>query len=182
MTSLSTIAILLAAFAVVFVESSFRSVRVTLGAQVDLLPALMTYTALSSSLTTVTLLAICGGLWFDSFSANPLGITILPLFITGVLIHYHRSLWLRDHALARVLLGLAASATVPVLVLILLLATGRNPLIGWSSLWQWLVLAVSGALFTPLWFELFDRLNQAIRYPVQADPPFRADRDIKRGR
>jgi hypothetical protein len=182
MSSLSTILILLAAFAAVFLESSFRWVRVALGAQVDLLPALMTYTALSSSLTTVTILAICGGLWFDSFSANPLGITIVPLFLAGVLIHYHRSLWLRDQLLARILLGLTASAAVPALVLILLLATGHNPLVGWISLWQWLVLAISGALFTPLWFELFDRLNHAIRYPVQSEAPFRADRDIKRGR
>jgi hypothetical protein len=182
MSSLSTVAVLLAAFLVVFLETSFRSPRVVLGVQIDLLPALMTYTALSGSLTAVTLLAICGGIWFDSFSANPLGITILPLFLAGAVIHYHRSLVLRDQFTARLLLGMAASAAVPALALVLLLATGNNPLVGWFTLWQWLILAVSGALFTPLWFELFDRLDRAIRYPVHSEPAFRPDRDIKRGR
>jgi cell shape-determining protein MreD len=182
MSSLSTVSVLLAAFLVVFLETSFRSPRVVLGVQLDFLPALMTYTALSGSLTTVTLLALCGGLWFDSFSANPLGITILPLFLAGAVIHYHRSLLLRDQLIARCLLGMAASAVVPALVLGLLLATGHNPLMGLLTLWQWLILALSGALITPVLFKLFDWLNQAVRYPVHTEPAFRPDRDIKRGR
>jgi cell shape-determining protein MreD len=182
MSSLSTFSVLLAAFLVVFLETSFRSPRIILGVQVDLLPSLMTYTALSGSLSAVTLLALCGGLWFDSFSANPLGITILPLFLAGAVIHYHRALLLRDQLIARCLVGMAASTVVPALVLGLLLATGHNPLVGLLTLWQWLVLALSGALFTPVLFKLFDWLNQAIRYPVHTEPAFRPDRDIKRGR
>ena len=50
-----------------------------LGAQIDLLPALMVYAALNAGLPTVALLAVFGGLWFDTLSANPLGISILPL-------------------------------------------------------------------------------------------------------
>lgn len=182
MNSLGTIVILLTAFLVVFLESSVRGLRLLLGAQIDLLPALMTYTALSSSLVTVTLLAICGGLWFDALSANPLGITILPLFITGALIHHHRDLLLRDQIPARSLLGLAASAAVPLLVLLSLLATGHRPLIGWLTLWQLLVMAVAGALATPLWFALFHHVHHALHHPVRSEPSFRPDREIQRGR
>ena len=182
MNRLSTIAILLVAFLVVFIETSFRGFRIVLGTQIDLLPALMTYTALSGSLSAVTILALCAGLWFDSFSANPIGITILPLFLVGAVIHYHRALLLSDQWIARCLLGLAASALVPALVLILLLAVGHHPLIGWLTLWQWLVLAVVGGLFTPVWFALFSRLDRAIHYPVHTEPPFRPDREIARGR
>jgi cell shape-determining protein MreD len=182
MTSLNTVVVLIAAFLVVFFETSFRGLRVAIGVQINLLPALMTYTALSGSLGTVTLLALCGGLWFDSFSANPLGITILPLFAVGAIIHYHRTLLLRDQLIARCLLGMAASAIVPALVLILLMTTGRYPLVGWITLWQWLVLAGAGALFTPFWFEVFGWLDRTIRYPVQSELAFRPDRDIKRGR
>jgi rod shape-determining protein MreD len=182
MNSLGTIVILLTAFLVVFLESSVRGLRLLLGAQIDLLPALMTYTALSSSLVTVTLLAICAGLWFDALSANPLGITILPLFVIGALLHQHRDLLLRDQITARSLLGLAASAALPVLVLLLLLATGHRPLIGWSTLWQCLVMAVAGALVTPLWFALFHHIERALHHPVRSESSFRPDREIQRGR
>ena len=44
-------------------------------------------------MTTVTLLArLLGGLWFDSLSANPLGVTVLPLFAIGLAIHLKREL------------------------------------------------------------------------------------------
>ena len=46
----------------------------------------MVYAGLSTGITTVALLALCGGLWFDSLSANPLGVTMLPLFVIGLAI------------------------------------------------------------------------------------------------
>jgi len=81
MNWLNTIAILLIAFLAVFMESYFRGLRNLVGAQIDLLPALMVYASLSAGISTVALLATLGGLWFDSLSANPLGITVLPLLV-----------------------------------------------------------------------------------------------------
>ena len=83
MNWLQTVLVLGAAFLAVFWEAAFGGVRHLLGAQVDLLPPLMVYASLCTGLTTVTLLALCGGLWFDSLSANPLGVTVLPLFAVG---------------------------------------------------------------------------------------------------
>ncbi len=97
----NTSIILVIAFFAVFLESYFREFRLLFGAQIDVLPALMAYTALSGALSTVVLLAVCGGFWFDSLSANPLGTTVVPLFVTGAVIHYHRSLILRDQWVAR---------------------------------------------------------------------------------
>ncbi len=73
MNWLNTILILAAAFLAVFGEAAFPLLRHWLGAQVDLLPGLMVYTALNADLVTVSLLAALGGLWFDALSANPLG-------------------------------------------------------------------------------------------------------------
>ena len=94
---LQTVFVLAAAFLAVFWEAAFGGVRHLLGAQIDLLPALMVYAGLFSGITTVTLLAVCGGLWFDSLSANPLGVSMLPLFVVGLVIHVKRDLILRDH-------------------------------------------------------------------------------------
>ena len=110
MSTLNSILILLVAFLAVFCESAFNGLRNLLGAQIDLLPALVVYAALSAGLPTVTMVSVLGGLFFDSLSANPLGITIMPLFVAGFLISTQRELILRDQLFAQSVLGLSASA------------------------------------------------------------------------
>jgi rod shape-determining protein MreD len=182
MNLLQPILILAAAFLAVFSEAMFPLPRHWLGAQVDLLPVLMVYAALNTDLVTVTLLAVLGGLWFDALSANPPGISILPLYAVGFLICARRDLILRELSFAQLVLGAVASAVVPALTLLLLLTAGKQPLLGWSSLWQWLVMTAGGAAATPLVFALFDWCNGALGYQPRTEPGFRADREIRRGR
>ena len=182
MSWLHTFLVLAVAFLAVFLQATFNGLRNLLGAQIDLLPSLVVYTALSGGLSTLGLVAVCAGLWFDSLSANPLGISVLPLFFIGFLIQRYRGLILRDQLYAQWVLGLGASAAAPVLTLLLLLNTETRPLIGWFSLWQWLVMAATGAAATPLWFQFFDRLTQALSYRPLGESSFRPDREIKRGR
>ena len=92
MNFFNSILILAAAFLAVFAEAAFQLPRHLFGAQVDLLPALMIYAALNADLVTVSLLAALGGLWFDSLSANPLGVSILPLLAVGFPIWLRRDL------------------------------------------------------------------------------------------
>jgi hypothetical protein len=182
MNWINTSAILAVAFLAVFFESYFRGFRWVLGAQIDFLPVLMAYTALSGGLSTIVLLAVCGGFWFDSLSANPLGTTVVPLFVAGAVIHYHRGLILREQWVVRYATAFAACTVVPLLSVILLLTIGQEPLLGYWSLWQWVVMAVGGAVTAPIWFVGLDRLNRALSYPVQTEPGYRPDREIKRGR
>lgn len=182
MNWLNNIAILASAFLVVFLESTWRFPRNILGAQIDLLPALVVYTSLSAGMVTLTLLTTLGGLWLDSLSANPLGISVLPLFVIGVAIHHCRELILRDQAYAQFLLGLAASAAAPLFTVLSLLGVGSEPMLGWWSLWQWLVMTVAGAVFTPICFYLFGRFHRAFSYRPLPETSFRPDREIKRGR
>jgi rod shape-determining protein MreD len=174
--------ILLVAFIAVFLEATFDGIRHLLGAQIDLLPALMVYASLSAGLPTIVLLAACGGLWFDTLSANPLGVTIAPLFAIGYLIYLQRELILREQGFAQMTLGLIASAVLPVLVLLLLSLLSHPPVLSWVSVWQWLVMSLGGALLTPLCFRLFDSLSHALFYRPAFENTFRMDREIKRGR
>jgi len=179
---LNTVIVLLAAFLAVYWEAAFHGIHRLLGAQIDLLPPLMVYAGLCAGLSTVVLLALCGGLGFDSLSANPLGVSVLPLLFVGVVIHAGRDLIMRDQTFARIVLGLAASAVVPVLTLLLLLTTSQQPLLGWGTLWQLLVMSVAGAVVTPLFFELFGWLLRLLG-PVRAsETSFRPDREIRRGK
>jgi hypothetical protein len=182
MNILQPILILAAAFLAVFAEAAFQLSRHLFGAQVDLLPALMIYAALNTNMVTVSLLAAFGGLWFDALSANPPGVSILPLFAVGYPICLRRDLILRGLPFAQVVLGGAASAVVPGLCLLLLLTGGQEPLLGWGSLWQWLVMIAGGALATPLIFALFDWCQHALGYQPKTESSFRPDRQIQRGR
>jgi hypothetical protein len=182
MSWLHTVFVLAIAFLAVFWESAFSGLRHLLGAQVDLLPSLMVYAALCTNLTTVTLLAVLGGLWLDSLSANPLGVTMLPLFVVGLLIHVKRDLMVRNQTFAQAMLGLAASAAVPLLTVLVLLTKRHTPLLGLGTLWQLIVMSVGGAVATPICFELFGWLDRMLVHPRAEQTSFRADREIRRGR
>ena len=182
MNLLRTILILAAAFLAVFGEAVLGGLRQLLGAQVDVLPALMVYAALEADIVTVSLLAVCGGLWFDALSANPSGVSILPLFVIGWVIWLQRELVLRELPFAQLVLGALASAVAPGLSVLLLLTLGAQPLLGWGSLWQWLVMTAGGAVATPVIFMLFDWCQHALGYQPRLESSFRPDREIRRDR
>jgi len=182
MNIFNTILVLAAAFLAVFGEAVVPAPRHLLGAQIDLLPALMIYAALNTNVVGVSILAVCGGLWFDALSANPLGVTILPLFAVGFPICLQREFILRELPFAQFVLGAIASAAVPAMTVLLLLNGGSEPLLGWGSLWQWLVMTAGGAAATPIIFALFNWCNHALGYQPRTETSFRPDREIRRGR
>jgi|SRR5437016_4783165 cell shape-determining protein MreD len=182
MTWLNTFLLFAAAFLAVFWEAAFQGVRHLLGAQIDLLPPLMVYAGMCAPLNTVCLLSFLAGLWFDSLSANPLGISVLPLLLVGLAVYSNRELILRDQTFAQIVLGLAASAAAPMLTLVLLLTTRHTPLIGWGTVWQLIVMTIGGALVTPAIFMLFDWLQRSLVHSKIAETSFRPDREIRRGR
>ena len=182
MNSHLTILILAVAFLAIFLEATFSGVRNLIGAQVDLLPGLMVYAGLSTSIISVAIVAVASGFCFDALSANPFGISVLPLFIIGWVVHLKQHLILRDQAFAQFILGLGASAFAPLATLLVLLNGEVQPLIGWGTLWQWLVMSLGGALMTPLYFQFFGRIYRALNYQPLHQSTFRPDREIKRGR
>jgi cell shape-determining protein MreD len=121
-------------------------------------------------------------LWFDSLSANPVGISIFPLFLVGFVIHRFHGLLLREQFSAQVAFGAVASFVKPGLTVLILLSDERNPLIGWGTLWQFVVMTLVGGLLTPVCFWILDRVNGALSYQPIAQTAFRSDREIKRGR
>jgi rod shape-determining protein MreD len=182
MNGLHSILILAAVFVAVFLEAWFDGFRDVLGAQIDLLPALMIYAGLNNGLGTIALAAVCGGLCFDSLSANPLGVSVLPLLLIGLLAFQGREVLARDHPAAQFAMGAVASALQPLAALFILLNIGVPPLLGWKSIWQWVVMTLGGGLLAPVLFALFNRIHQAFDYQPAPQTSFRPDRQIKRGR
>jgi hypothetical protein len=109
-------------------------------------------------------------------------VSLLPLFVAGLIIHSRRDLILRDQLFAQFVLGGIASALVPAGTLLLLLSAGQKPLLGWGTLWQFTVMSAGGAVATPFLFWLFGWLNRALGYQRVTQSSFRPDREIQRGR
>ena len=174
--------VLVLALAFVFAESAFSWPRRLFGAQVDLLPALMTFTALRLGLGSVIALSFVGGLTFDALSLNPLGVSPLPLCLVGSGLHLYREQLLRDAVFAQAVIGGAASVAVPIGTLLIILTTGVSPLLGLGFLWDLLVMGIGGAVATPLVFKLMNGLERGLVYQIHSTPSFRPDREIHRGR
>jgi hypothetical protein len=97
-------------------------------------------------------------------------------------IYLQRELILRELPFAQFVLGAVASAVAPALSVLLLLTGGQEPLLGWGSLWQWLVMTAGGAVAAPIVFEFFNWCQHAFGYQPRTETSFRPDREIRRGR
>lgn len=182
MNRLTLILLLSLSLLAVFIQSAFPLLRNPLGAQVDLLPALMVYAGVYGGLGTLSLASSLSGLWYDSLSSNPLGSTIPGLFLVAFGVRFFRDLLVYHDPFVQVMLGFAAGAVAPAVTILLLLSMDQEPLVGWKSFWQLLVVAGGSALATPVFFLLFNRLHRLFCYPTVTQSSFRPDREIKRGR
>jgi len=197
------ISLLLVTWVASFLQAAPWSARLGLGAQPDILPALVVYAAFNGSLSTTAGVAIMAGLSYDALSSGPFGLTVLPLTILGVLLHRRRDLVLRDSAWTQASLGAVATLAVTVLSLTLLwvfgplVGTGPVPAVyqadfrlggdggpdlGVRLLWQCVVLVTGGALATPVVFRFFGWIDSTFNYRPVAMAVNRSDREIKRGR
>jgi rod shape-determining protein MreD len=182
MNYLNFSALMAVTYLTVFLTSWPSGLWSLLGAQIDLLPALIVYCGLNLGWGAMSSVAVLGGLWFDSLSANPLGISILPLFLVGTLVLQNHDLILRDERYAQFLLGAVASVLAPILTLLLLLSIGYKPIFGWGSIWHWTLMGLVGGAVTPFYFLLFRKMERVFAYGRLPESSFRRDREIKRGR
>ena len=173
---------LLVIYLTVFVQAADNGIRSLFNMPLNLLPAFAVYAGFAENFAAVVLVAIWGSLCFDTLSANPLGASLLPLFVVGCVIHRKRDLILRNQLMAQFFTGLVAGATVPALSVLVLLSIGYRPLLGWWSFGEWLILSLTVAVFTPACFRFFDMCNRALNYRPWQTTSFRPDREIRRGR
>ncbi|MCP5520402.1 MAG: hypothetical protein H7A46_02490 [Verrucomicrobiales bacterium] len=172
----------LLALLAVFVTAAWNLPRAWLGSPLSLLPPVLVCAALQEQGSAWQWVAVVGGLARDSLSLDPLGVSILPLYLTGWFLSSHRELLLSELAFAQAILGLAVGAAVPLLTLGLVVASGDVPAMGGRLFWQWLVLTVSGGLITPAMFRIWRRVEAWFAHPMIPSTSFREDREILRGK
>ena len=143
---------------------------------------MIVHAAMAFRLETVMLCTVIFGSLFDALSTNALGTSILTLSAIGVAASRYRELLLSEQFTTHWVLGLIASSVAPFISYFILQLSGLNPLLGAGSIWHWAIMIAGGGLVTPLWFRIFNRLDDALRYKEIPESTFRADRQIARGR
>jgi len=141
-------------------QSHWSGPRLCLGFQPDLTPSLLVCVGLSLGVGQVSTTAMLTGLWLDSLSANPLGLSVPPLFIVGWMMFTFRELIVQDDLAAQFYLGATAGAATPLLQLWLLWVMGADPLIGWSMGIWWIVNAACCGVAVPLFATLGGLLDR----------------------
>lgn len=119
---------------------------------------------------------------YDSLSANPFGVTTFSLILVGTFVYLNRDLLLKEQTYPQFILGAGASAGAPVVSYFLASMLGVHPLIEWPTLLVWAMMTLGGALATPIWFVIFQRVDRALHFPEVPESVTRMDREIRRGR
>jgi hypothetical protein len=166
----------------VFAQTQFFGIRQWLGVPLALVPALVSYAALTHGIVITSAISILAGLWIDSLSASNLGVSVAPHFLLGFALQLRRHLILRDQRYAQFWIGFGAGISVNLLVLLLLSAGSREPLSGWFTLWQIPMLGLLNGVACPAAFLLFDALERTFDYRPVFQSSFRNDRETVRGR
>jgi rod shape-determining protein MreD len=179
---MNLLALGLMSYVAAFLAARYHGFRLLTGAQFDFLPGLVVVAAMMHGLSAVLVVSIVGGALFDSLSANPFGVTTLSLALVGMFVFLNRDLLLKDQAYPQFVLGAGASAAAPVLSYGVIFVLGWHPLMEWTTLWVWLVMAVSGGVATPVWFAVFRKVDKALQYQTMPESSLRPDRQIARGR
>jgi len=170
MKAFLTLTILITALITTYVASSWSLPKQITGAQLDPLPALMLAVALRAPITTIAILAVFASLTQSALSSDPLGISLLPLYFMGFILHINSHNLSHHHIGSRFALGAGAGAVIPLVTLALLLITNKEPLIGWFSLWQWAIGILTSGLMALIFFPLIEWLDQSVEEQPLAAP------------
>jgi len=157
-----TLAILTTALIGTYTPTAWSLPQRLCGFQLDPLPVLVMVVALRCPISTVGILAIFGSLTQSALSSSPVGITILPLYSLGFIVHMNSQHLAFSGIGTRFALGAASGAFVPILSLVILLLTNHQPLVGWFSFWHWLAGAVLSGLLALAFFPLIQWLDRSV--------------------
>lgn len=178
-----TVYLLLIGYISVALNITFGAwLRNAVGIQIDLIPLVVVYMALTLEVSTVVL--ICGvlGILFDSLSANPAGVSSISFALAGLTIYAYRHLVLRKLWQIQYLSGLLSSVIIPLFSYLLLKTVGEEPVMTFKMVINILISGFINAFLTPFIFGIIDWIENTFNYKQVKMSSFRPDREIKRGK
>ncbi|MBG87120.1 MAG: rod shape-determining protein MreD [Verrucomicrobiales bacterium] len=164
MTRPQIITLVIAIYFAVFLEVRADFTREWFGAPLSLLPALVVYAAIQYPVWGITLVAVCGGLWIDAFSATPLGVSVASMFALGFLLNRKKEILTHDHPIVRILLGLAVGTLYPLANYFLVSMISGGTSFNLTQIGSAAFCAIITAIVTPFAFRIFARLHRTFTF------------------
>ncbi len=161
-----TIAMFVASYLAVCLGVACDLPRDWLGTPISLLPALAVYAAIQHSVWGITIVAVFGGLLQDSFSGDPLGVSVAALFALGFTLNRKRDFVMHQLPFARMLLGFLMGAAVTLISFTLACLTTNPAVTGAMVLKTVFLTAFATAILTPITFRIFARLHRTFAFPT----------------
>lgn len=174
--------LILIAMAVTYLQSHWSVMEGMWRAQINLLPVFAAFAALHGGLGPIIGVALIGGCWLDVLSANPLGTSLISLFLTALILHRAHEVLLKGQLAAQFFVSLAAGALGPVISYFLLWAMSMQPLTGWGTLWQIVVNSIICGVAGPFIFLILNQMDSWVSYEPVAQPWNRSVVEVKRGK
>jgi rod shape-determining protein MreD len=167
---MSTSILILIAVLAMGIQCTLAGVIHLAGAKLDLMPAMVTYAALTASWSQALVVAVTCGLLLDMFSFPPLGLSVPPLIVAAMLINHFQKLLYRDHALVQGTLAGATSLGVSLWTGLLLRASDHPLPFDWRTALKMLLIAALAAVVAPAWCWLLDHARRP-----RADEPMEVE-------
>ena len=180
MSRLTFVLLLVIAALFTFIEGHGLIREGFLGTRLDWIPALLLYVAFRGSCAQALVLAACAGLFRDSLSANPLGVSLIAYALATLTAYRLRELLMRDLPLVQALVAGIAVGLFQVASILVLWIFGYAPLVGWETLAHLVVLFGCNAVMAPLFFVMFDWLESELTYKEQPYSELRPEVEIRR--
>ncbi len=174
--------LILMAMVVTYVQSHWSVMEGMWRAQINLLPVFAAYAALHGGLAPIIGVALIAGCWLDVLSANPLGTSLISLFLMALILHRVHEVLLRGQLAAQFFVSLAAGALGPIISCFLLWATSMQPLVGWGTLWHIVVNAIICGVAGPFIFLILNQMDSWVSYEPVAQPWNSSVVEVKRGK
>jgi len=173
---------ILIAIGVVYLEARWTVIEGGWRCQIDVLPVFAAYAALHGRVGVMAGVAALGGGWFDLLSANPLGTSLLSLFLTSYLLHGMHEVLLKGQMAAQFFVCVLAGVLNPVISGLALWVMSADPMLGWGTLWQVLINAICCGLAGPVLFLILNQLDQNLSHTPTAKPWNRPVVEVKRSK
>ena len=143
---------------------------------------LAAFAALHGGLGPIIGLALIAGSWLDVLSANPLGTSLVSLFLTALILHRLHEVLLKGQLAAQFFVCLAAGAFGPTISCLFLWGMSMQPLAGWGTLWQIVVNAMICGVAGPFIFLILNQMDRLVSYEPVAQPWNRSVVEVKRSK
>ena len=182
MSRVTFLLVLLSALGLALVQGRGLLREAVFGTRIDLLPVFVTYVALRGNVYQALGFAALAGVFVDSLSASPLGLSLIAYSMLGAVLSEVRNLVLRNETVAQIVLGAGVAVVSPILGLAVLWGTGFHPVVGWGTVFQIGVMGVAGGVLAPAFFQVFDWLEVELTFAEEPYSRFRSDVEIKRGK